>query len=138
MGVAGLGAIIGAGLRYFINVALPHNVVTVESTQAALSQGASSAITTHFASFPWSTFTVNVFGAFAIGICAFLPAIADVEIRRTFVITGILGGFTTFSALALDAVTLQNPALAALYVGATFVVGVLATHAGVRLTGWRS
>lgn len=58
--------------------------------------------------FPWGTLAVNVAGSFAIGILAELIVArfgASTELRL-LLITGFLGGFTTFSAFALDAVTL--------------------------------
>ncbi|SIQ04263.1 camphor resistance protein CrcB [Rhizobium sp. RU20A] len=58
--------------------------------------------------FPWGTFTVNLVGGLLIGMVAGVFALrseAPQEIRL-FLITGCLGGFTTFSAFSLDAVTL--------------------------------
>jgi CrcB protein len=60
-------------------------------------------------SFPWGTFTVNVLGSLAIGICGALVAqaqrVSDPQFTREFVMIGFLGGFTTFSAFSLQ--TLQ-------------------------------
>ncbi len=82
-------------------------------------------------SFPWATFTVNVVGALLIGFVAAQPAISDNEARRAFVVTGVLGGFTTFSALAIETLQLSSqPALSITYVVATFGVGIMATHLG--------
>jgi len=54
--------------------------------------------------FPFGTFIVNVAGSFLMGLLAgyfaFRPGIA--QHMRLFLITGILGGFTTFSAFSLD------------------------------------
>lgn len=83
------------------------------------------------ASFPWSTFLVNVIGALAIGLVASAPSIMNNEVRRHFVVTGVLGGFTTFSAIAVETLQLaETPILSIVYVVATFVVGVAATHIG--------
>ena len=56
--------------------------------------------------FPWGTVVVNVTGCFAIG---FLAALTDPEGRvyfgstaRQFVLTGVLGGYTTFSSFSLQ------------------------------------
>ena len=124
---AAFGAVIGSGLRFLVNEAIPRTAVVVGDLQT---HSRASSLDTDPSQFPWSTFTVNVIGACLIGVCAFLPIVADHELRRVFLVTGILGGFTTFSALALDAVTLSNPLLSAFYVGATFVVGLFATHIG--------
>jgi CrcB protein len=60
--------------------------------------------------FPWGTLTVNIVGSFAMGlIAAWLAFKAEVpwsQPVRLFLTTGILGGFTTFSAFSLDAVLL--------------------------------
>jgi CrcB protein len=60
--------------------------------------------------FPWGTLTVNIVGSFAMGLIAAWLAF-KVEAPwsqhvRLFLTTGILGGFTTFSAFSLDAVLL--------------------------------
>ena len=82
-------------------------------------------------SFPWATFTVNVLGALIIGIVASQPNIMNNEARRHFVVTGILGGFTTFSAIAVETLQLATqPIISITYVVATFAVGVAATHVG--------
>ena len=57
--------------------------------------------------FPWWTLTVNVVGSFLIGLLAGLfGALETGQNARLFLITGFLGGFTTFSAFSLDALTL--------------------------------
>jgi len=85
-------------------------------------------------SFPWSTFIVNVTGALLIGLVAGSPKIMDHEIRRHFVVTGVLGGFTTFSAIAVETLHLANaPLISVTYVVATFAVGIAATHIGSLL-----
>ena len=83
-------------------------------------------------SFPWATFLVNVIGALCIGIVAGTPKIMNIETRRHFVVTGVLGGFTTFSAIAVETLKLTpNPLISITYVVATFAVGVMATHFGI-------
>ena len=85
-------------------------------------------------SFPWSTFLVNVIGALLIGLVASSPKIMNNEMRRHFVITGVLGGFTTFSAIAVEALHLaRTPLISIIYVVATFAIGVAATHLGSLL-----
>jgi CrcB protein len=91
------------------------------------------------AGFPWSTVFVNVVGGFLMG--ALIEALAlrfdgSLELR-TFIATGILGGFTTFSAFSMDAVLLMQrgeTATAALYIGASVVLSILALLAGLSLT----
>ena len=91
------------------------------------------------AGFPWSTLFVNVVGGFLMG--ALIEALAlrfdgSIELR-TFLATGILGGFTTFSAFSMDAVLLMQrgeTATAALYIGASVALSILALLAGLWLT----
>ena len=85
-------------------------------------------------SFPWSTFIVTVIGALLIGLIASSPNIMNNETRRHFVVTGVLGGFTTFSAIAVETLQLAStPLISVAYVVATFAVGIAATHIGSLL-----
>ena len=88
--------------------------------------------------FPWATLFVNVVGGFLMG--ALIEALAlrfDASVElRTFLATGILGGFTTFSAFSMDAVLLMQrgeTAMAALYIGASVALSILALLAGLWL-----
>ena len=85
-------------------------------------------------SFPWSTFIVNVIGALLIGFIASSPNIMNNEMRRNFVVTGVLGGFTTFSAIAVETLQLaRTPVISIIYVVVTFAIGIAATHIGSLL-----
>ena len=85
-------------------------------------------------SFPWATFAVNVVGALLIGLAATSQRIVSSENRRHFVVTGLLGGFTTFSAIAVETLQLANsPVISATYIVGTFAIGVAATHIGSLL-----
>ena len=84
-------------------------------------------------SWPWDTLAVNLVGALAIGIVAASTAVQTMHWVRPFLITGILGGFTTFSAFALETGTLLDAGrvmFAAGYVLATMAGGLLAVHVG--------
>lgn len=86
---------------------------------------------------PWGTFLVNVIGSFAIGLlfAGFLLRPAP-EWLRLGLITGVLGGFTTFSAFSIEALELlrtDGAAGAALYVVATLVLGLAACALGMWL-----
>jgi fluoride exporter len=89
-------------------------------------------------SFPWATLTVNVAGSFAMGLLAALisaRAGGSAELKA-LILTGILGGFTTFSAFSLDVVTLlerRELAAAAGYAGASMALTILALMAGLAL-----
>jgi fluoride exporter len=65
------------------------------------------------ASFPWHTFTINILGAFLIGVLMALSMEKGLVggSWRLFLGTGILGGFTTFSTLSYESVALMNQGL---------------------------
>jgi CrcB protein len=87
--------------------------------------------------FPWSTLTINIAGSLIIGVVAELSQTRSVALSpttRLFLMTGILGGFTTFSTFSLDVVTLAGEragALALLYAGGSVVLGFVAAYAGM-------
>jgi CrcB protein len=88
--------------------------------------------------FPAGTLIVNVAGSFAMGLLAgyfaFRPGIP--QDARLFLTTGILGGFTTFSAFSLDAALLierHNYALAAVYVAGSVAASLVALFLGLAL-----
>ena len=88
--------------------------------------------------FPWGTLTVNVVGCFIIGLLAELITRkfgASTELRL-LLITGVLGGFTTFSAFSLDAISLfegGRPGLSAIYIAASVCVSLAAVAAGLAV-----
>lgn len=88
--------------------------------------------------FPWGTFLVNVSGCLLIGV---LAGLADRhalfgEQARLFLFTGLLGGFTTFSAFGLETMTLLRRgdlAVAASYVGVSVLLGLVAVWLGMKV-----
>ena len=85
--------------------------------------------------FPWGTLAVNVVGCFIIGVFAELIAQkfnASVELRL-LLITGFLGGFTTFSAFSLDAISLfeRGEAVA----GGVYIVASVGLSMAAVITG---
>lgn len=84
---------------------------------------------------PLATLAINLVGSFAIGLLAAALA-ADQHPARLFLMTGLLGGFTTFSAFSLDAVALTQrgqAGLAALYVVVSVCGALAAAAAGLWL-----
>ena len=96
-------------------------------------------VTRHWgANFPWATLTVNVVGSLVIGILAalLLEKWPDTVELRVFLITGILGGFTTFSAFSFDVMTLaeRSEAMNALYyIASSVALSILACWAGLAV-----
>jgi fluoride exporter len=74
----------------------------------------------------WTILVINVVGCLLIG--ALMPLIDNRPLLRPFVAPGILGGFTTFSAFAVDA------RFSAVYLGGTVVGALAAVWAGAALT----
>lgn len=117
-----LGAAIGANLRYGL------------STWAAQHLGTT---------WPYGTFLVNVLGCLIIGILLSLLAsrLSLSEPLRLFLVTGLLGGFTTFSTFGYESFTLITRGDwlgAGLYVGGSLIAGLAAVFLGagiVRLLG---
>lgn len=88
--------------------------------------------------FPWGTLTVNVVGSFLIGVLAAWFAFRGdsyaTQSLRLFLTTGILGGFTTFSAFSLDAANMMERgqhALAAAYIGGSVALGLAGLFLGL-------
>ncbi|MFM1965156.1 MAG: hypothetical protein RL134_881 [Actinomycetota bacterium] len=87
---------------------------------------------------PWATLVINVVGCALMGLLVayVLAHPARHPLWRPFLGIGVLGGFTTFSAFAADAVLLADAGditTSAAYVVATLVCGLLALWLGTRL-----
>lgn len=111
---ASAGGALGAGARHLVNIGFGR----------WLGEG-----------FPWATLAVNVAGCFLMGLLVAALALRfDGSLEaRTFLATGVLGGFTTFSAFSLDfAVLLERNqgVLAALYLAASVALSLIALFAG--------
>ncbi len=112
-----IGGGLGAALRHGVNI-LAARVFGVE--------------------FPYGTLSVNVVGCLLMGVFAAYFAFRGgaSEHWRLFLITGILGGFTTFSAFSLDAALLYERGdlhLAAFYVIASVLLSIVGLFAGLWL-----
>jgi fluoride exporter len=87
---------------------------------------------------PYGTFAVNVVGSLAMGLIAGYFALKGTASQRwlLFLTTGVLGGFTTFSAFSLDVALLYERGrldLAALYVLGSFALSVAALFLALAL-----
>lgn len=109
--LVGLGGAAGSVLRHLVSSA----------ASAALGEG-----------FPWGTLAVNAVGSAAIGV---LASVGLQEPARLLLVTGLLGGFTTFSAFSLETAQLwqRAPWLAVLYVAASVGGGFTGFAAGQGL-----
>ena len=88
--------------------------------------------------FPYHTLLINIAGSLAMGLVAGWFALRGGATGhlRLFLATGVLGGYTTFSAFSLDAVLLwerHEHLLAALYVGGSVALSIVGLVAGLWL-----
>jgi CrcB protein len=118
IGLVAVGGAIGTGLRYLIGTVVPY-----------------------VAQVPVATLGINVVGAFLLGVL--LEFLADHRLDtgwsrqiRLGAGTGVLGGFTTYSTLAVDTAVLASahPIRAAGYAVATVLLGAAASIAGIWLS----
>lgn len=111
-----LGGAIGASLRYLVGVGL----------HRALGQTA----------FPVGVISVNILGSLLMGLFVALAAQRGLTHLSPFVITGILGGFTTFSSFSLEVITLYERGdlgLAAAYILGSVILSLVAIFLGLLL-----
>ncbi len=87
--------------------------------------------------FPWPTLAINVIGCAVAGFLAARFGLSNPEHPwRAFIVVGVLGGFTTFSAFGLESLSLVQEGrilLAILYVSASVLGGLLAVWLGIAL-----
>lgn len=108
------GGLLGTGLRLVIDLLLPHGG----------------------AAFPIGTFLINLAGSFALGVLVAEVWPVAPEWLRVGLGPGLLGSFTTFSAVAVSAVELTSVgagAEAVVYLAASLIGGIAAAALGIRL-----
>lgn len=86
--------------------------------------------------FPWGTFGVNVIGSLVMGLIVgfFALKFEPSAEMRSFIATGMLGGFTTFSAFSLDAANMIDrgqTGIAAFYIGGSVALSLAALFLGL-------
>lgn len=110
-----LGGAIGASLRYLTGIGIVRVV----------GHG-----------FPVAILSVNIIGSFLMGVFVVYAAHRSATYLSPFVMTGLLGGFTTFSAFSLEAVTLFERGVvlqAALYIALSVGLSIGGLVAGLML-----
>jgi CrcB protein len=126
------------------------NLVTIGWTGMVGGAGALGALVRYFigrafarrasATFPWATLVINVSGSFLIGLIAGLTSQHVVSpLAQTVLATGFLGGYTTFSTMSWEAVSLFQRGrrfLGMIYLGGNVAPGLLAALLGLLLGGW--
>ena len=108
-----LGGAVGSAARYGVNI-LAGRLTTL----------------------PLGTLTVNVTGCFAMGLLASMLAFKGGQHLAPLLLTGVLGGYTTFSAFSLDTLTLWErgaTGTALAYVAASVLLSLAAVTAGLAL-----
>lgn len=116
--IVGAGGFIGSALRFVVSSSVQRMAGT--------------------ALFPYGTLAVNVLGCLAIGLLSGIAEHRQVlePAQRLFLLAGILGGFTTYSAFAIESVALMQDAAfvkAGFYTIAQVVLGFAAAFAGYSL-----
>ncbi|PTE13639.1 fluoride efflux transporter CrcB [Pseudogemmobacter blasticus] len=109
------GGAIGASARYVVNV----------TSGRLLGTG-----------FPYATLIINVAGSFLMGLLVVLLAEKSGNRLAPFLMTGVLGGFTTFSAFSLDTITLYErgqTGLALVYVAGSVLLSLAAIALALHL-----
>ncbi|PRY34111.1 fluoride efflux transporter FluC [Umezawaea tangerina] len=109
LGAVACGGALGALARYGLGVAFPYG--------------------------PWTVLVVNATGCLLIGV---LMGLTEDVLLRTFLGTGVLGGYTTFSTYVVDFQRFASqgrPAIAVAYLGGTLALALLAVYSGTALAG---
>ena len=110
----GSGGFVGSILRYVVSQSVQNKFLS---------------------SFPYGTMSVNIIGSLLIGVVYGLVEKGNLSPEaRLFLATGILGGFTTFSAFTLDALNLLQEGLwleSISYILLSVVLGVVAAFLGI-------
>ena len=112
--IVGLGGFLGSMLRYGVGELCKNKL--------------------KYDGFPLGTLAVNIIGSFLIGYILVKPELG--QSQKLFLVTGILGGFTTFSAFsweALELINQQKYSIFITYLTSTLILGLLAAYLGSKV-----
>lgn len=112
----GIGSCIGGILRYLLTQLIQNKFLST---------------------FPYGTLSVNIIGCFLIGLVFGFSERSYISMEwRLFLVTGLLGGFTTFSSFSNETIALIRDGqnwLALSYIASSVIVGLVATFAGISI-----
>ncbi len=112
----GAGSFIGGVFRYLLSLLVQAKILST---------------------FPFGTLTVNIFGCFLIGLVFGLTDRGDFSQEwRLFLVTGLIGGITTFSAFSIETVALLGDGQywhASAYILSSVFIGLIATLIGIAI-----
>lgn len=112
----GVGSCIGGILRYLLSLLIQNRSLST---------------------FPFGTLTVNIIGCFLIGVAFGFSERDLISMEwKLFFVTGLLGGFTTFSSFSIETITLLRTGhswLALSYIGLSLIIGLIATFTGISV-----
>ena len=112
----GIGSCIGGILRYLLSQLIQAKFLST---------------------FPFGTLSVNIIGCFLIGLVFGFSERSYISMEwRLFLVTGLLGGFTTFSSFSNETIALIRDGqnwLALSYIASSVIVGLVATFAGISI-----
>ncbi len=116
----GIGGMLGSMARYLLHLIISSRYVSV---------------------FPWGTFTVNLAGCLLIGLLVGLESrhVLINDPLKWLLITGLCGGFTTFSTFSIEGLGLIHQEQYLSYFGyaaGSVVLGLLATYIGFMMIKW--
>jgi fluoride exporter len=122
-----------------MRAAAPYVVIAIGSALGGLARYGTGLLAVAFwgPRFPWGTIIINILGSFVIGGFATLTGpdgrVYVGPLGRQFVMVGICGGYTTFSAFSLETLQLlqaARPVAAAANIGVSLVLGLFAVWLG--------
>lgn len=119
-----LGGGLGAVARYLVNVYTTESLIKYTNIV-----------------FPYGTLIANIIGSLLIGIAfgIFRENITSNKSLELFVIVGLLGGFTTFSAFSLEIYNMLNAGeylTSLIYIFSSLLIAILFTYLGIKISSF--